>query len=72
MHNRFWFLYGNDLELAIEQLEKLIKLSEDDQETQIKLISLLTYLGAYDKCDKWLKECNGETRNWSTIEIQNT
>lgn len=60
MHNRFWFLYGNDLEIAIEQLEKLIKLSENDRENQIKLISLLTYLGAYDKCDKWLKKCDGE------------
>ncbi len=60
MHNRFWFLYGNDLELAVQQLESLIELNEEDQETQIKLISLLTYLGAYDKCDKWLKQCDGE------------
>ena len=60
MHRKLWFLYGSDQELAVEQLECLIELKEGDIETQFKLISLLTYLGAYDKCEKWLDKYNGE------------
>lgn len=59
MNNKLWFLYGDDQELAIEQLENLIELNEGDTENRFKLISLLTYLGAYDKCEKWLDKCNG-------------
>lgn len=60
-----WFLYGNDLDLARQQLGlKISKTGENPTgyQQQLKLISLLTYIGAYDDCENWLRRVQGHSQ----------
>jgi hypothetical protein len=59
MQSKLWFLYGNDRELALDELERIIRDNSVDVETRLKIISILTYIGAYDNCEYWLKKFNG-------------
>ena len=55
-----WYLYGNDLKLAKEQLNIAIRKSKTKNE-KLKFINLLTYIGDYAGCSSWLEEVDGIT-----------
>ena len=60
-----WFLYGNDLDLARQELEQQIRSAGENpsgRQQQLALISLLTYIGAYDDCESWLERVQGHNQ----------
>lgn len=53
-----WWLYADDLDLAIHKQHELIsKIPSGEQ--QLKAISVLSYLGDYEGCAHWLKRVDG-------------
>ena len=60
-----WFLYGNDLDLARQELGRKIQSAGENPtgyQQQLNLISLLTYIGAYDDCESWLERVQGRNK----------
>jgi len=53
-----WWLYGNDLELALELQHNLIARTAAIEQ-QLAAISVLSYLGDYEGCAQWLKRIDG-------------
>lgn len=53
-----WWLYGNDLQLARELQHKLVHHC-DSRNAQLSCISILSYIGDYDGCERWLNQVNG-------------
>ena len=60
-----WFLYGNDIDLARQELGRKIQSAGENpsgRQQQLALISLLTYIGAYDDCESWLGRIQGHNQ----------
>lgn len=55
-----WYLYGNDLDLAKQKLNmRILKCKTKDE--KLKFINLLTYIGDYKGCSRWLEHIDGIT-----------
>lgn len=54
-----WWLYGSDLALARELQHEKIRRSSRGSNRLLAEISILSYLGDYESCERWLNEVEG-------------